>query len=423
MIVKTYKMNIYKLTFTILALVSGLFVQAQRYGNSNTATVVAQNYDISDNLDLQAVASIFGESNDLEDFERRLNDPSLQISNLDLNRDNYVDYLRVIEVADNDVRVIVIQAVLGEDLFQDVATIELERPRNNTSTVHVQIVGNPYIYGPNYIYEPYYWRTPIFFDYFWGVSYRPYYSPWYWGYYPTYYSYWQPMPIYRYRRHIVPRINTRNRYAYTDHRRISRADRVYSGVSRRGIESANPSRSFTQRNQNISNRNQLVQTRSSITNSDTRRAQIGDTRVQDRTSIRTQSGRINSSEIRNSRVQNNEKTVNGSTRDLRATTPIRSNNSTINSSRVEMPRNNRIERSERVNTSMNSSRYNTPNTSSRSNNVMQPSRSQRSDMNMSRSSNFSRSSNATMSRGNSGMSAPRSSGVSNSRSGGSQRGR
>lgn len=88
-------MNIYKLTFTILALVSGLFVQAQRYGNSNTATVVAQNYDISDNLDLQAVASIFGESNDLEDFERRLNDPSLQISNLDLNRDNYVDYLRV----------------------------------------------------------------------------------------------------------------------------------------------------------------------------------------------------------------------------------------------------------------------------------------------------------------------------------------
>ena len=166
MIVKTYKMNIYKLTFTILALVSGLFVQAQRYGNSNTATVVAQNYDISDNLDLQAVASIFGESNDLEDFERRLNDPSLQISNLDLNRDNYVDYLRVIEVADDDVRVIVIQAVLGEDLFQDVATIELERPRNNTSTVHVQIVGNPYIYGPNYIYEPYYWRTPIFFDYF-----------------------------------------------------------------------------------------------------------------------------------------------------------------------------------------------------------------------------------------------------------------
>src|SRR5690554_115552 len=164
MIVKTYKMNIYKLTFTILALVSGLFVQAQRYGNSNTATVVAQNYDISDNLDLQAVASIFGESNDLEDFERRLNDPSLQISNLDLNRDNYVDYLRVVEIAEGDVRIIVIQAVLGQDQFQDVATIEMERQRNKT--VHVQIVGNSYIYGPNYIYEPYYNTTPLFFDMF-----------------------------------------------------------------------------------------------------------------------------------------------------------------------------------------------------------------------------------------------------------------
>src|SRR5690606_41309445 len=103
MIVKTYKMNIYKLTLTILALVSGLFVQAQRYGNSNTATVVAQNYDISDNLDLQAVASIFGESNDIEDFERRLYDPYIQISILVLNRDIFVDYYSVYVVVDVDV--------------------------------------------------------------------------------------------------------------------------------------------------------------------------------------------------------------------------------------------------------------------------------------------------------------------------------
>jgi hypothetical protein len=51
-------------------------------------TVYAKNSDISDNLDLRAVASMFGESANLQDFERRLNDPKYQISNLDLNGDN-----------------------------------------------------------------------------------------------------------------------------------------------------------------------------------------------------------------------------------------------------------------------------------------------------------------------------------------------
>jgi hypothetical protein len=58
------------------------------------------NSEISDNLDLRAVASIFGDSRNLQDFERRLND-ELQISNLDLNNDNEVDYLRVIETVEN----------------------------------------------------------------------------------------------------------------------------------------------------------------------------------------------------------------------------------------------------------------------------------------------------------------------------------
>ena len=56
-----------------------------------STTVKASNSDISDNLDLRAVATIFGDASNLEDFERRLNDPKTQISNLDLNNDNYVD--------------------------------------------------------------------------------------------------------------------------------------------------------------------------------------------------------------------------------------------------------------------------------------------------------------------------------------------
>lgn len=71
------------------------FISLATFAQDRT-TVTAKSYDISDNLDLRAVASIFGESANLEDFERRLNDPGEQISNLDLNGDNQVDYLRVI---------------------------------------------------------------------------------------------------------------------------------------------------------------------------------------------------------------------------------------------------------------------------------------------------------------------------------------
>ena len=60
-------------------------------------TVEAQTTDISNNLDLKAVATVFGESANLEEFEKKLNDYDTQISNLDLNNDGQVDYLRVIE--------------------------------------------------------------------------------------------------------------------------------------------------------------------------------------------------------------------------------------------------------------------------------------------------------------------------------------
>lgn len=252
-------MKTYRYLLVLFALFAFQITSAQRGSN---ATVYANNSDISDNLDLQAVASVFGDSRDLEDFEKKLNDPSMQLSNLDLNGDGYVDYLRVIEVAEGNNRVIVIQSVLGQDQFQDVATIEIEKQRSNK--VYVQIVGNPYIYGPNYIYEPYYYRTPVFFDYFWLATYRPYYSPWYWGYYPTYYSYWAPVPIFTYNRHVYNHINSRNRYVYTDARRLSRADRMYSSVSRSAYERSNPRNSFSDRNSNVTNRYALDNSRGTL---------------------------------------------------------------------------------------------------------------------------------------------------------------
>jgi hypothetical protein len=249
---RVMKTSVLNTALVALFSIGNLFAQ-------DVTTVTANNTDISDNLDLQAVASIFGESADLEDFERRLNNPNNQISNLDLNGDNRVDYLRVIEATENNTHLIILQAVLAVDTYQDVATIEVERDSNNN--VSVQVVGDVYMYGPNYIYEPVYAVRPVIFGVFWVNTYRPYYSPWYWGYYPTYYTYWSPWPVYRYRNHIHNCINVHNTYVYVNTRRSTRAVNLYEGRRQNAYERQYPGRSFTSRNANVTNRHQLEQNR------------------------------------------------------------------------------------------------------------------------------------------------------------------
>ncbi|WP_374173541.1 hypothetical protein [Flavobacterium tructae] len=222
-------------------------------------TVYAKNSDISDNLDLRAVASIFGESANLQDFERRLNDSKYQISNLDLNDDNQVDYLRVIESVENRTHVVIIQAVLDRDVYQDIATIDVER--DNYNRVNVQIVGNSYLYGANYIYEPVYNVAPVIYTSFWVTNYRPYYSSWSWNYYPRYYYAWRPYPIYRYRNNINLCINVNNSYNYVNTRRSYRAPVIYETRRTYGYETRRPDYSFAQRNSNATNRYDLDQRR------------------------------------------------------------------------------------------------------------------------------------------------------------------
>jgi hypothetical protein len=241
---------------SVLSLLSLTTIVAQ-----DRTTVSAYNAEISDNLDLRAVASIFGDSKDLADFERRLNDPKIQISNLDLNNDNQVDYLRVIETVEGNAHLIVIQSVLGRDTYQDVATVEVERDRNNR--VQVQVVGDVYMYGPNYIYEPVYAYTPVIYTSFWIGNYRPYCSSWYWGYYPSYYYAWSPWPIFRYRNHIGITINLHHHYNYVNYRRCGVAYNNYYRGGRRGngYEVRYPNRSFQHRNSGYANRYELDQNR------------------------------------------------------------------------------------------------------------------------------------------------------------------
>ncbi|WP_196853123.1 hypothetical protein [Flavobacterium sp. CAN_S2] len=246
-----------KTKLLLLSLLTSVFatqIQAQ-----DRTSVNAMNAEISDNLDLRAVASIFGESRDLQDFERRLNDPKLQISNLDLNNDNEVDYLRVIETVENRTHLIIVQSVIDQDVYQDVATIDVEKDRNNK--IHVQVVGDVFMYGENYIYEPVYYTTPVIYASFWSNNYRPYYSTWNWGYYPSYYYAWNPFPVFRYRNNININLNINNNYNYVTNRRSNRAVVLYNSRRSNGYERQNPNYSFSRRNATVANRYELDQRR------------------------------------------------------------------------------------------------------------------------------------------------------------------
>jgi len=193
----------------------GLLVIAFLIGLSSlnaqdVTTVKATDSEISENLDLEAVASVFGEAKDLEDFEKKLNDPKTQISNLDLNGDGEVDYLRVIESSKNETHLVTIQAVIEKDKYQDVAVIDVEKDSE------VQVVGDVSIYGSNHIIYPVYVHQPVIIIWFWGPHYNPWRSPYYWGYYPPYYHPWKPYPTSRYRTNVHVHVNTKNTYNRTN---------------------------------------------------------------------------------------------------------------------------------------------------------------------------------------------------------------
>jgi hypothetical protein len=53
---------------------------------------------------------------------------------------------------ENNTRLLVLQAVLGDSDYQDIATIEIEK--HNEEEISLQIIGDPDLYGADYILEP-----------------------------------------------------------------------------------------------------------------------------------------------------------------------------------------------------------------------------------------------------------------------------
>lgn len=174
-----------------------------------------------DNLDLYAVMDLFKKSDNLEAFEKSINDPNNKINNLDLNKDGQTDYIRVIDHVDSGAHAIVLQVPVNETESQDVAVIEVEQ--KGVENARIQIVGDEDLYGENYVVEPYEsymskeeWdaqhnnntrsqnktvtTTRVYVNvytwpcvtYIYRPVYRPWRSPWYWGYYPGWWRPWRP---------------------------------------------------------------------------------------------------------------------------------------------------------------------------------------------------------------------------------------
>lgn len=187
---------------------SQMQVQAQTYSNNQP-----YQYDLSDYLDLEAIATVFGESKTIDDFEYKLNDYRNQVSNLDLNNDGYVDYLRVIKQYNRNTHVILIQAVLGNSYYQDVASVVVGKDVYGRD--YIQFIGDSYLYGNDYILEPVFQKRPKIVRWLWNEPNYVYVSKYYWGYYPTHFRLRPIIPVQHYFNHLKVFVNVHHHYYYT----------------------------------------------------------------------------------------------------------------------------------------------------------------------------------------------------------------
>lgn len=220
-----------------------------RTSNTRTTTieVTPLTQDMSLYLDLQAVAAAFAQANSVEEFEMILNSSSYIISNLDLNRDGYIDYLRVLETLEGHTHVLLIQAVLAANIYQDVATLVVEM---GYATPYVQVIGAPYIYGANYIIEPVYYKRPPLFDRFGRPTYAYWRSPYYWDHFPSHYGHHEMYHLGHYQAYVTTYMEHHHychNVHYVDHYHYTNYADVCRPVSRTDYAQQHPEQSFSRR--------------------------------------------------------------------------------------------------------------------------------------------------------------------------------
>lgn len=187
--------------------------------------VSARENETIEGLDLQAVSELFKESENLEEFEKSLNDPMTGINNLDLDENGEVDFIRVVEDVVEDTHLIILQTPLGEDDYQDVATIEVEK--TDDDSYNMQVHGNEDFYGPDYYVAPsvVHIHTWPIIRWMYRPGYKPYRSVYVWGRYPRWWKPWKPVTVRVYHTR-VGKYRTRNTFVVTRTSRVRTVHKV-----------------------------------------------------------------------------------------------------------------------------------------------------------------------------------------------------
>ncbi len=216
------------LTMVLLFLISG-WITAQAQDQIEVP---------GDNFSLEGALELFKKSASPEEFEKMLNDPETKVNNLDLNGDEYIDYIRVIDRNEKNVHVFIMQAVVSETQAQDVAVITLEKLANGKAVL--QITGDEDVYGVETIIEPTaevrtyggtrssravvnVWAWPSV-QFIYGPYYSGWVSPWGWGYRPMWWRPWRPIAYYNYYPYWRP---YRPYYSPCYVRRVVYAEHIY----------------------------------------------------------------------------------------------------------------------------------------------------------------------------------------------------
>ena len=220
------------------------YMSTQIYAQDEVA-IVTPTTEAGENLDLMGILELFYESETLEDFEKKINEESSEVNNIDLNGDGEVDYIRVVEYVEGTTHVIVLEATIGEDQYQDVASIVLEK--NDQGDISAQVIGDEEIYGEDYIIEPddqAEVQTIVVVTVVYSPGYQPYVSPYMWQVYPAWYRTVKVVAkaahqsrVKRYRK---------AKYKQTRQRRSTRGKTMYA-KNRKGSPKANPGPSTQQK--------------------------------------------------------------------------------------------------------------------------------------------------------------------------------
>ncbi len=169
-----------------------------------------------DNFSLQGALELFKKSKNPEAFERSLNDESTSVNNLDLNQDGKTDYIKVKDIGDKNAHALILQVDVNDKEVQDIAIITLEKTGENSAAI--QIKGAEELYGKDKLIEPmeeviksgkggpdasletYFVYVNVWFwpcvQFIYAPGYIYWESPWYWNYYPTWWSPWHVRPWY-----------------------------------------------------------------------------------------------------------------------------------------------------------------------------------------------------------------------------------